>query len=381
MAAQVQTPPQARLVREGAVARLRMEGDWLLAAGRPDPGEIVAALDDEEHPPHGLRLDAGALGKWDFGLLTYLSTVEEAARARDIPFEHGDLPEDAAALLQMASEVPDRREVRGSPGEDGLFARLGKLFLHYKADFFEVVEFTGECVLAGLRLVTGRSRMRRRDLWLAVQDAGASALPIVSLISILVGFIIAFLGAVVLQRFGASIFVSYLMGYGMLREMGAVMTGIILAGRTGAAYAAQIGSMKVSEEIDALKVLAVPPMDFLVLPRLLALFFMMPLLVLYSNLIGILGGLFVAMGMLELSSQQYFSTMTEAVGLLDLFLGLFKGTCFGLLVGFSGCLRGMQSGRSADDVGRAATSAVVTGITLIIFVNTIIDWLAALFGI
>jgi phospholipid/cholesterol/gamma-HCH transport system permease protein len=187
-----------------------------------------------------------------------------------------------------------------------------------------------------------------------------------------VGLILAFVGAVQLRLFGAEIYVADLVGIAMVRVMGAVMAGIIMAGRTGGSFAAQLGTMETNEEIDALKTLGISPMEYLVLPRMLALMFMMPLLCLYANVMGILGGLVIGVGMLDLGLIQYYDQTVNAVGLNDLFIGLFQGAVFGALVALAGCLRGMQCGRSASAVGDAATSAVVTGIVSIIVATAII---------
>jgi phospholipid/cholesterol/gamma-HCH transport system permease protein len=199
-----------------------------------------------------------------------------------------------------------------------------------------------------------------------IQDVGAQALPIVSLISVLVGMILAFVGAVQLEQFGAGIYIANLVGLGMAREMGAMMTAIIMAGRTGAAFAAQIGTMQVNEEIDALRTLGVSPMEFLVVPRMVALVLMMPLLTLYSDLLGIVGGAIVGIGTLDLSPLEYYHQTRHAVPLHNFSAGLIKAGVFGVLVATAGCLRGMQCGRSASAVGEAATAAVVTGIVAII---------------
>ncbi len=241
--------------------------------------------------------------------------------------------------------------------------------------------FTGEVADSLVRLLRFRARMRWRDFWVVVQSNSSGALPIVTLISFMVGLIIAFLGAVVLRRLGAGYYVSYLVGYGMLREMAALMTGIIMAGRTGAAFAAELGSMKITEEIDALRTLGVSPIDHLVLPRILGIFVMMPLLTIYAVFIGILGGLLVAVTMLDLSATQFLGGLLTPLTLSDGLLGIFKGTVFGLIIGIAGCMRGMQTDSDASAVGRAATSAVVTGITWIIVATAVIDWLAALLGV
>ena len=217
-----------------------------------------------------------------------------------------------------------------------------------------------------MKLLVGKARFRRSDLGLIIQDCGVKALPIVSLISFLVGLILAFMGAVQLQLFGAQIYVADMVGIAMVREMGAMMTGIIMAGRTGAAFAAQLGTMQVNEEIDALTTLGISPMEFLVLPRMLALILMMPLLCLYSNLMGILGGFLVGVGMLDITPMQYFIETQAAVDLTNIALGVFKGVVYGIMIALAGCLQGMQCGRSASAVGAAATSAVVSAIVLIV---------------
>jgi phospholipid/cholesterol/gamma-HCH transport system permease protein len=180
------------------------------------------------------------------------------------------------------------------------------------------------------------------------------------------GAIFAFVGAVQLEKFGASIYVADLVGISTVREMGAMMTAIVMAGRTGAAYAAQLGSMKVTQEIDALRTMGLSPMEFLVLPRMIALFVMMPLLALYADALGILGGAAVGAGMLDLSPASYFRETFWAVSVGDLAGGLVKASTYGVLVALSGCLRGMQSGTNSAAVGEAATSAVVTSIVAIV---------------
>ena len=216
---------------------------------------------------------------------------------------------------------------------------------------------------------------------LTIQECGVQALPIVSLISFLIGLILAFVGAVQLQRFGAGIYVADLVGIGMAREMGAMMTAIILAGRTGAAFAAQLGTMTVNEEIDAYRTFGFSPMEYLVLPRMLALALMMPLLCLYADLVGMIGGAVVGIGVLDLTLTQYMQQTQGAVSLMDLSVGLGKSVMFGLLVAFSGCLRGMQCGRSSAAVGVAATSAVVTAIVFIIVTDSIVTVVTNMIGI
>jgi phospholipid/cholesterol/gamma-HCH transport system permease protein len=283
--------------------------------------------------------------------------------------------------MDLATAVPKREDVKQSVSRAGFFARVGSEATDFAKSAGDLVTFTGAAFEAFVRMVTGRARFRASDLWLFLQEAGAQAVPIVSLISFLVGLILAFVGVLQLSMFGAEVYVADLVGIAMVREMGAIMTGIIMAGRTGAAYAAQLGTMQVNEEIDALETLAVPPMEFLVLPRMVALAVMMPFLVLYANLMGILGGALVAVGMYDINILVYLNRTKAAIGLNDLFIGLFMGAVFGVLVALSGCLRGLQCGRSASAVGEAATSAVVTGIVAIIIATALITVLCSILGI
>ena len=365
---------------EDSVLRLTLSGDWKKGCdppgigALPDPGDIEGEIE-------GLSFDTRSLGQWDSRLMTFVVGVYEYCGRNEIAFARSSLPDDVQKLLDLSQAVPEVKGARSRPASGGLFEGLGNWAIGSYEDAVEVVQFVGECCRSVLRFLCGRLSMRWRDFFVLLYKVGAQALPIVSLISFLIGLIVAFLGAVVMQRFGANYYVSYLVGYGVLRELGALMTGIILAGRTGAAFAAEIGSMKVSEEIDALRTLGISPIDFLVLPRLTALFLMMPLLVIYADVIGLASGMLVSNLMLDISFSIFLAGVVEAVSLPDVYLGLFKGLVFGVLVAVSGCLRGMQSGESADAVGAATTSAVVTGITLIILFNAVINWIAAVYGI
>jgi phospholipid/cholesterol/gamma-HCH transport system permease protein len=242
-------------------------------------------------------------------------------------------------------------------------------------------KFIGDCVLALARAARRPRQFRWADCAAEMQNCGAMALPIVSLISLLVGLIMAYQAAVQLRQFGADIYVADLVGLAVVREMGPMMAAVIMAGRTGAAFAATLGNMKAGEEIDALQTLGLRPVDFLVLPRLLALGMMMPLLALYANLLGILGGMAVAWRVLEIPPAAYWVETQSIVDLSDVASGLIKSVVFGLLIGLSGCLRGLQADRSAAGVGKATTSAVVTAILLIIVADAIFAVVFNLLGI
>ena len=356
-----------------------LRGDWQLSNAAPRFDELI-----EGHTPgrplRSIAFNTDELGEWDSSILTFLLQGMTYCEAHDLEFREGGLPDGIARLLELARAVPEKEVERVEPPGSRL-ARLGTRGVAAFDGSLASVAFLGEVCASLARFLLFRVRMRWKDFWVVVQSNSSGALPIVTLISFLVGLIIAFLGAVVLRRFGAGYYVSYLVGYGMLREMGALMTGIIMAGRTGAAFAAELGSMKITEEIDAYETLGLSPVDHLVLPRVLGLFVMMPLLTVYAMFVGIMGGLLVSVSLLDLSVTQFVGGLLTPVTLSDGLLGVVKGTVFGLIIGVAGCMRGMQTGNDAGAVGRSATSAVVTGITLIIVANAIIDWISALVGV
>jgi phospholipid/cholesterol/gamma-HCH transport system permease protein len=364
--------------REQDTLIAELAGDWELGdrtpafAGIIEDGASGAAV-------QSVGFDTAALGAWDSSLLAFLLQGMEYCDAHDLDFRDDGLPENITRLLDLTRAVPEQEVARAEA--PSRLAKLGERGIAAYDDSLSSIAFLGEVVQGFGRLIVFRLRLRWRDFWVVVQTNGWGALPIVTLISFLVGMIIAFLGAVVLRRFGAGYYVSYLVGYGMLREMGALMTGIIMAGRTGAAFAAELGSMKITEEIDAFETLGISPVDHLVLPRVLGLFVMMPLLTVYAMFVGIVGGLVVSITLLDINVTQFIGGLLTPVTLSDGLLGVFKGTVFGLIIGIAGCMRGMQTGSDAGAVGRAATSAVVTGITLIIVANAVIDWIAALIGV
>jgi phospholipid/cholesterol/gamma-HCH transport system permease protein len=343
---------------------VRLSGRWRFADGLPSIDSVEREL--ASTPPRQLTFDDGGLLEWDSALLTFLVKVGALCRERGITTECTGLPAGAQRLLALAEAVPERKGARAAEMDESALERIGRATLSTTQSVGEFVSFIGAAVIAGGRLLVGRARYRRSDLFELIQQAGAEALPIVTLISFLVGLILAFVGAVQLQQFGATIYVADLVGIAMVREMGAMMTGIVMAGRTGASYAAQLGSMKVTQETDALTTMGISPFEFLVLPRMVALLLMMPLLCLYADFVGMLGGATIGIGLLDLKAITYYQQTAAAVKLADLAGGIFKASVYGVLIALSGCLRGMQCGNSSSAVGDATTSAVVTSIVLII---------------
>ena len=377
------TPTQCELRCERApddTLVVRLAGSWKLQAGLPAATEVQPHLDAT---PRVWRLafDTHDLTAWDSGLLTFVRQVIAQSMQRQIIVDQRGLPEGVQRLLALAAAVPEREGARRSGQRLSWLARLGTAVLEGWQGAWDMLGFLGEAVIALGRFVVGKAPFRRLDLALFLQESGAQALGIVTLISFLIGLILAFMGAIQLRPFGAQIYVADLVGLGMTREMAAVMTGIIMAGRTGAAFAAQLGTMQVNEEIDALSTMGIPAMEFLVLPRMLALMVMMPLLCVYADMMGMGAGLLIGTGLLDISLVEYVNETRKAVHLVDCGLGLFKSVVFGALVALAGCLRGMQCGRSASAVGAAATSAVVTGIVWIIATDGLFAVLTERLGI
>ena len=344
---------------------VRVSGPWRMATAVPDARQVEQAL-GQAPTPKRLSFDAAQLEAWDSSLLVFLNQVAELAAARHVDVDRSGLPKGVERLLALASAVPEKTDAKAKIEHPSMLTRIGTATVKFAGGAGDFLAFLGLLVGAFGRLFIGRARFRGSDLILFIQQAGAEALPIVTLISFLVGVIMAFVGAVQLQKFGAAIYIADLVGIAVVREMGAMMTGIVMAGRTGAAFAAQLGTMKVTQETDALATMGISPLDFLVLPRMLALCLMMPLLCLYADFVGILGGAAVGVGMLKLPLLVYYNQTKASVHLVDLAGGVFKASVYGVLIAISGCLRGMQCGNSSSAVGDAATSAVVTGIVFII---------------
>ncbi|MGZ9073085.1 MAG: ABC transporter permease, partial [Rhodoplanes sp.] len=360
-------------------AVLTLSGDWVLRPGMPRAEEVFGQL--KALNARQIVIDAGQLRRWDDALVNYMMRLKEACDAEGLTLDTSGLPEGVRRLVELALAVPERSGASRSVQRVPFFEAVGRNVLAGAKDARNVITFLGDATLMFGRFLSGRAIYQRRDLWLTIEQCGADALPIVTIISLLVGMILGFVGAIQLEQFGAGIYVADLVGIAMVREMGAIMTGIVLAGRTGAAFAAQIGTMQGNEEIDSLVTLGIPPMDFLVLPRMLALMLMMPLLTIYANVVGIIGGWLVGASVLDLSTIAYFEETQSAVGLNDFFLGIFKSMVFGAVVATAGCLRGLQCGRSAASVGIAATSAVVTGIVYIIAIDGLFAVLTTILGI
>jgi phospholipid/cholesterol/gamma-HCH transport system permease protein len=343
---------------------VRLAGAWHLSGNMPSASLFGQQLSSAR--PRRVAFDSTGLTHWDSALVSFLTQAGDLCHAGGVEQDRSGLQEGLRHLVELAEAVPERKGARSETKRKSFFTRVGEASIGYGTSVNELLGFVGELVVAFSRYARGRARYRRIDLLEAAQQCGAEAVGIVSLIAFLIGVILAFMGAVQLSQFGASIYVADLVGIGMVRDMGAMMTAIIMSGRTGAAYAAKLGTMKVTQEIDALTTMGVSPLEFLVLPRVMALVLMMPLLCLFADLVGILGGLFVGVTMLGLAPGSYMRETISTLTLTNLFGGLLKATVYGVLIALAGCLRGFQCGNSSSAVGDAATQAVVMSIVMVV---------------
>jgi phospholipid/cholesterol/gamma-HCH transport system permease protein len=347
---------------------VRVTGDWSLSA--PTPPAARAEQELRSEAPSRVVFQAAALGRWDSSLVSYLASVADVARREALDVDTSGLPRGLQHLLALAGGP--RRPIPPPPPYPTLPTRVGMAGIDVAVHAGGMLEFLGRASMALLATLAGRGHFERRDFGLLIEQSGGAALPLVAVINFLVGAVLAFLGAVQLQQFNATIFVANLVGVGTVRETGALMTGIVMAGRTGASFAAVLGTMTVNSEVDALETMNFDPMEFLVAPRVLAMLLMMPLLVLYADFFGILGGYVVAAGLLQITPALYLTQTREAMTFSDVLVGLLKAPVFGAMVALAGTYFGMKTGRTASAVGTSTTRAVVSGILLVILADAVL---------
>ena len=271
-------------------------------------------------------------------------------------------------LKYDASGEPDTLTRKPPPN---MFMRLGEGILDQVADLNFIFTFIGSVCLALIHVCLHPRSLRTDDTFASMKKVGVDALPVVGLISFLLGLIMAFMSSVQLQQFGANIYVASLVSLSMVRELGPIMTAIIVAGRSGSAFAAEIGTMKISDEVDALFTMGFDPTRFLVVPKIVASVITVPILTLFSDLFAILGGLVVGVFMLDLTVNAYMAQTLKTLTVFDVFWGFLKAAVFALLIAGIGCLRGFQVRGGAAEVGQATTSAVVSSIFLIIMTDAV----------
>jgi phospholipid/cholesterol/gamma-HCH transport system permease protein len=380
-----------KIIQDKDILRVELSGDYISFDDEKTLNNILKKILSKEVSE--ISFDINNLEKWNSVFLSYLFDIVKTANSVSVNINLKTLPDNIRRLLELASPNINTTSNSNSLSKEkiviendaadnikeSLLESVGDKVISYCKSFKEALEFLGNVVLSIFRFISGTAVMRKIDLYFALEDCSYKALPIVSLISFMVGLILAFVGAVQLRLFGAEVYVASLVSIGMVRIMGAVMTGIIIAGRTGASYAATIGTMKVNEEVDALKTMGISAIDFLVLPRTIALVLMMPLLTVFSDVMGIIGGASVGTLLLDIAPQEYWRMTVEYLKLDNFMVGLFHGFVFGWVISLCSCYYGLKCERSADGVGKATTGAVVSSIVWLVITTGIITFILEIF--
>lgn len=363
------------LERTGEGAILRCAGAWTLQ-GIPPLERRLAQLSLPESG--AVILDGSAITSLDTAGAWLIFRTLRQLESRGCTVSTQGLRPEHETLLRL---IRTHAAGVGAPGAPchGLLERFGRLVWRHLEQFLGILSFLGESMVAMLRSLARPSRIRWRAILYNLQIAGFNALPIVGLLAFLTGVVVAYQGAVQLMRYGANIFVADLVGLSILREMAPLLTAIIVAGRSGSAYAAQIGTMKVTEEIDALRTIGASPMELLVLPKMLALAIALPLLTVYADILGVLGGMIVAQAQLDVGFFDFLDRFDDAVKLSTFLAGLGKAPVFAAIIALVGCFQGFRVSGSADSVGRQTTLSVVQAIFLVIvfdaLFSVIFSWL------
>ena len=327
-----------------------------------------ALHDLEQSKPVQVIIDASAVNYCDGAGVAFFVKLQQHQAAIGGQVTIRGLKEEFRHLLDLYGDIPLERPTGKHREPLSLVEQVGHFTIGIWQDVQVLLTFVGELMAMLLRAARHPRQVRWSDAWLSAERAGVDALPIIALVGFLLGLILAFQSAIPMRRFGAEIFVANLVGVSMLREMGPLITAIVLAGRSGSAFAAELGTMKVREEIDALVTMGLDPVRFLVVPRVLAAVSMTPILSVFANLFGLIGGALVMVS-LGFPPITYINQILSAVTVGDFLGGLFKSLVYGIVVAGIGCLRGLQTTSDASGVGQSTTSAVVSGIVLIAVVD------------
>ena len=365
--------PEYELTTDASRGRLSVCGDWTVhTIGKLSDrlaSENMSGLD-------ALEVDCAELGKLDTAGAFIIDRF--ACRSGAGKVDPVNASEQAAALLKQAGELRPEGEDEPRKREFGvvdLLERTGRTTMHFIEETVETLSFLGETIMAMAHIVTRPSKMRWTALVSVMEDSGLDAVPIVAFLSFFVGMVIAFIGATTLSEFGATIFTVELVGIAVLREFGVVLTAIILAGRTNSAFTAQIGAMRMRQEVDAMTTLGLNPMDVLVVPRAFAMLVMTPVLTLIAILFGVGGGAFVSWLALDINPTVFMNRIQSYVPIENFWVGMSKAPVFGLVVALIGCRQGLMVGGSVQSLGQSTTKSVVQALFSII----VIDALFAIF--
>lgn len=363
---------------ENKQIKIILSGDYQQFDDEVAKAEIFTAI--EKKSVKEIIISGKNLGKWDSTLVVVLFEISRVAQSEGMEVNASDLPDNLKRLIVLALKV-NRKPALPQSQDLPFLQFIGTWAVEVLSGIKKGLAFMQQTFISVGRFFTAQAIMRKVDFMFAMEECSYKAIGIVSLVSFMVGLILAFVGAIQLKTFGAQIYVASLVAIGMVRIMGAIMVGIIMAGRTGASYAATIGTMQVNEEIDALKTMGIPVTDFLVLPRIMALVITMPFLTILADFMGVLGGAAVGVFMLDIVPQEYLKYSLEALRMGNFLVGLFHGFIFGIVIALCGCYYGVNCGRNADSVGVATTKAVVSSIVWMIVMTGFITWGLEVMGV
>jgi phospholipid/cholesterol/gamma-HCH transport system permease protein len=359
-------------IEETNLAELVFDGEWRMDEAVPSVETAVTLVKTMASGCKNLTFDLSKLSGWDTSFVSFTLALEKRLKKNGTAFDRACLPAEMLSIIEFAAVRDDSPFGTDSKvSKPGIAVTILRKMESKLVSLYDGINFIGELIIEFWLTLGGKSKLRAREFAAAVEQAGVEALPIVVLISFLVGLILAFISIVQLNKFGAGIYCADLVGIAMMREMGCLMTAVIMSGRTGAAFASTIGTMVMNEEIDAMRTMGLSRFRFVVLPRVIALTIMMPLLCIFADIIGIYGGMFTAVAMLKMNISQYLTQTKLAISLSDVFCGLTKSVVFAILIAGIGCSKGMQCGRDAESIGKTTTSAVVTSITAIIIADAV----------
>lgn len=322
--------------------------------------------------PASVRIDLSGVSYMDgAGVMTVLR-LEDSIRIKGLPFTLVSVPEEIRGVMGLIDrEGLTRPPHRAESRPVGLLEGFGSASVRISKDLVAMLAFLGELVAAVVHLLRHPREVRWENVFFYMRRVGAEGLPIVGLISALIGLIIAFMSSLQLKQFGANVYVASLVAVAIVRELGPIMTAILVAGRSASAFAAEIGTMRVNDEVDALVTMGFDPIRFLAVPKLIATVIVLPLLTLYADLFGILGGMIVGVAGLDLTVYTYLQASRRSVTVFFLTSSLVKAAVFACIIAWIGCQRGFQVRGGVEEVGAATTSAVVTAILLIVVVDSV----------
>lgn len=350
---------------------LRCSGEWLLCSAAQIEERIDTSLKAVALPEGGeLLIDAQAVTALDTSGAWLLHRTRRDLELGGYTVRFTGLrPEFEALLGLIAARTTSTTQV--PPSESGLFTRIGGKAWASLLGAFGLLSFLGASAIALVREVAQPRRIRWKSILYNLQTAGVAALPITGLLAFLLGIVIAYQGAEQLSRVGANIYIADLVGLSMVRELSPLITAIIIAGRSGSAYAAQIATMKVTEEVDALRTIGIAPLDLLVLPKVIALVIALPLLTVYTDIMGVLGGMVMARAQLDVGYTTFIDRLDDAVSLTSFLIGIGKAPVFAVIIALVGCYQGFQVSGSAESVGQQTTKSVVQAIFLVILADAL----------